>query len=130
MSNITGLHLQAAAGKEARVEAESLLGELKGAQSDLSSTQQRLERELAAGKHTLLDVPEAPPSLVVGDAKAALGLGEKQRWLSKAYLQPMVLLPKPFPTQASLLRCISPQVRSRLPFGDSFGKVGFGSFSR
>ena len=44
--------LQAAAGKEARAEAEQLLGQLQGVQTDLSRTQSRLDKEQAAGALT------------------------------------------------------------------------------
>lgn len=54
VDKVGDLRLQAAAGKEARAEAESLLGQLKGAQTDLSRTQQRLDKEQAAGEYLLL----------------------------------------------------------------------------
>ena len=49
VQHLAGWCLQAQAGKEARAEAEQLLGQLKGAQTDLSRTQQRLDKEQAAG---------------------------------------------------------------------------------
>ncbi len=53
--------VQAQAGKAARSEAEKLLGQLKGVQTDLSTTQSRLDQEQTAGNNP---PPPPPPGLM------------------------------------------------------------------
>ena len=66
--------MQAAAGKEARAEAEQLLGQLKGVQTDLSRTQSRLDKEQAAGDAFFIE-PNLQQMLGLTRSEASMNVG-------------------------------------------------------